>query len=137
MVALLSAKIKKIGDTQVIIKEADRLQTLVDRGFHTLAYRMLCLQAHYRSELEFSWEGLAAAFTRLKRMVMAVDALKVRGVAPTQIGPRFADFLARFDAAVSDDLNTPVSLTVLDEVLALKKVDLGEKLATVRAMDAV
>ena len=31
------------------------LMALVDRGFHPLAYRMLCLQAHYRSELEFSW----------------------------------------------------------------------------------
>ena len=113
------------------------LQALVDRGFHPLAFRMLCLQAHYRSELEFSWEGLAAACTRLKRMVMAVDALKVRGVAPTVIGPCFADFVARFDAAVSDDLNTAVGLTMLDEVLALKKIDLGEKLATVQAMDAV
>ena len=38
----------------------------------------MCLQAHYRSELEFSWEGLGAALTRLKRMVMAVEALKAR-----------------------------------------------------------
>ena len=42
-----------------------RLQLLVDKGFHPLAYRLMCLQAHYRSELEFSWEGLQAAFTRL------------------------------------------------------------------------
>ncbi|MEE4538594.1 MAG: cysteine--tRNA ligase, partial [Erythrobacter sp.] len=28
-----------------------RLQTLIDRGYHPLAYRMMCLQAHYRSEL--------------------------------------------------------------------------------------
>jgi cysteinyl-tRNA synthetase len=55
-----------------------RLQLLIDRGYHPLAYRMLCLQAHYRSELEFSWEGLAAALTRLKRMLMAVGQLKAR-----------------------------------------------------------
>ena len=34
-----------------------RLQLLIDRGYHPLAYRMMCLQAHYRSELEFSWMG--------------------------------------------------------------------------------
>src|SRR5690606_37681849 len=45
--------------------------------------------------------------------------------------------LARFDEAVSDDLNTAVGLTVLEEVLALKKVDPREKLAAVEAMDAV
>ena len=38
-----------------------RLQLLIDKGYHPLAYRMMCLQAHYRSELEFSWEGLGAA----------------------------------------------------------------------------
>src|SRR3546814_8404227 len=43
-----------------------RLQLLVDRGYHPLAYRLMCLQAHYRSELEFSWEGLGAALTRLR-----------------------------------------------------------------------
>ena len=52
-----------------------RLQLLIDKGYHPLAYRLMCLQAHYRSELEFSWEGLGAALTRLKRMVMAAERL--------------------------------------------------------------
>jgi len=55
-----------------------RLQLLIGKGFHPLAYRLMCLQAHYRSELEFSWEGLQAALVRLKRMVMGVSALKTR-----------------------------------------------------------
>ena len=38
---------------------------------------MMCLQAHYRSELEFSWEGLGAALVRLKRMVGQVEKLKI------------------------------------------------------------
>ncbi len=49
-----------------------RLQLLIDKGYHSLAYRMMCLQAHYRSELEFSWEGLGAALTRLKRILLGV-----------------------------------------------------------------
>jgi len=49
----------------------------------------------------------------------------------------FLPYLARFDAAVSDDLNTPVALTVLEELLALKKVDAREKLVAAAAMDAV
>ena len=55
-----------------------RLQLLIDKGYHPLAYRMMCLQAHYRSELEFSWEGLGEALTRLKRMVMAIEAVKAK-----------------------------------------------------------
>ncbi|NWP01109.1 cysteine--tRNA ligase, partial [Escherichia coli] len=84
-----------------------------------LAYRLLCLQAQYRSELEFSAENLAAALTRLKRLVMTVSALKARaegdGTAPEA-------WLARLDEAVSDDLNTPRALPVLDELLAEKKL---------------
>jgi cysteinyl-tRNA synthetase len=119
-----------------------RLQLLIDRGFHPLAYRLMCLQAHYRSELEFSWDGLAAALTRLKRLVMAVAQLRDRlgtlapGVTAAP-GPKFADALARFDAAIHDDLNTAVALTILDDVIALKKVDLAEKLAAIATIDAV
>lgn len=115
-----------------------RLQVLVDRGFHPLAYRLLCLQAHYRSELEFNFDHLAAAATRLKRLVMAVTQVRAQGdAAPNVTDGRLCDLLARFDAAISDDLNTAVALTVLDEAVALKKVDAGQKLAVIAQMDAV
>ncbi len=115
-----------------------RLQLLIDKGYHPLAYRLMCLQAHYRSELEFSWEGLGAALTRLKRMLMAVGQLRERAAgAEAQVGPRFAPYLERFAAAISDDLNTAVALTVFEEVVALKKVNPAEKLAALGEMDAV
>ncbi len=129
-----------------------RLQLLRDRGFHSLAYRMMCLQAHYRSELEFSWEGLAAALVRLKRMVMQVDALKARlaeGEQPVSDGDwavetaraadpgKLAPALDKFDGAVADDLNTAIALTALEDVLAMKKVDPVQKLQVVAAMDSV
>ena len=113
-----------------------RLPLLVEKGYHPLAYRMMCLQAHYRSELEFSWDGLGAALTRLKRIVMAVERL-ADSSAGDPAHPKFADILARFDAAISDDLNTPLALVALEEALAIKKVDAGIKRAVVEHMDAV
>ncbi|MBB5706994.1 cysteine--tRNA ligase [Sphingopyxis panaciterrulae] len=113
-----------------------RLQLLVDRGYHPLAYRLMCLQAHYRSELEFSWDGLGAALTRLKRLVMA--ASPVRDAAAAAIADRrLTDLLAKFDAAVSDDLNTAVALTLVEEAAAMKKIDAGQKRAVLETMDAV
>ncbi|WP_447526904.1 cysteine--tRNA ligase [Parasphingorhabdus sp. NYA22] len=53
-----------------------RLQLLIDKGIHPLAYRLMCLQAHYRSELEFTWENLVAALTRLKRIVIQWENAK-------------------------------------------------------------
>ncbi len=114
-----------------------RLQLLIDKGYHPLAYRLMCLQAHYRSELEFSWEGLGAALTRLKRMVMGVGPLADVPPQPEAEHPKFAPVLAKFDEAMADDLNTPIALTALEEALAVKKVDGGIKRAVIEDMDAV
>ena len=114
-----------------------RLQLLVDKGYHPLAYRLMCLQAHYRSELEFSWEGLGAALTRLKRMVMAVSPLADVSPQPEAEHPKFAPMLAKFDEAMADDLNTPIALTALEEAFAVKKVDAGIERAVIEDMDAV
>ncbi|MGN6691626.1 MAG: CysS/YqeB C-terminal domain-containing protein, partial [Sphingopyxis sp.] len=47
------------------------------------------------------------------------------------------DLLAKFDAAISDDLNTSVALTLLEEAAALKKIDAGQKRAALATMDQV
>lgn len=114
-----------------------RLQLVIDKGYHPLAYRMMCLQAHYRSELEFSWDGLQAALTRLKRIVMAVERLSDAPSQPMAEHPKFTPMLAKFEEAISDDLNTPIALTALEDALAVKKVDSGIKRAVVEHMDAV
>ena len=109
-----------------------RLQLLIDKGYHPLAYRMMCLQAHYRSELEFSWEGLGAALVRLKRLVMAVGNFRR---AMSEFDPEGtvipADLIAplkgdterdkQFNSAISDDLNTPDALVMVEEFLGLLK----------------
>ncbi|XUU59760.1 cysteine--tRNA ligase [Erythrobacter sp. HA6-11] len=124
-----------------------RLRLLIDKGYHPLSYRMMCLQAHYRSELEFIWEGLMAALTRLKRMVMAAERLTeaVKGAEQAQRlppveefrHPKLAPSIAKFNEAMADDLNTAVAITALEDVLAAKKVDAAMKHAVVAYMDAV
>ena len=129
--------IERSGKMSKSAGEFLRVQLLIDKGFYPLAYRLMCLQAHYRSELEFSWEGLVAAFTRLKRMVMAVSSLKGTEPASEVSDKRLIDLFAKFDAAVSDDLNTAIALTALEETLSLKKVDQGQKLLAIAQMDTV
>lgn len=114
-----------------------RLQRLIDQGYHPQAYRMMCLQAHYRSELEFSWDGLGAALVRLKRLRMGVERLQALAPPAPHWGVELAPWMDRFDAAISEDLNTAIALTVLEDMVALKAADPGEKLAAIAAMDAV
>lgn len=115
------------------------LFSLKDAGVHPLAYRLLCLSAHYRSELEFSGEIVATALTRLKRLVMAVEALRaLAGEATADLAavhPRLKEELAGFDAALREDLNTPKALTHLESVVAMKKVPAPDKLAVTLRMD--
>ncbi|MXP43189.1 hypothetical protein GRI65_01820 [Altererythrobacter sediminis] len=94
-----------------------RLQLLIDKGYHPLAYRMMCLQAHYRSELEFSWEGLKAALTRLKRMLMGVEKLKEKA-DPTIVEDVHNVVPDQAARELFNDLNTPRALAHLEAVLA-------------------
>lgn len=117
-----------------------RLQTIIDRGFHPLAYRMLCLQAHYRSELEFSWDNLAAALTRLKRMVMAVKRLQARDNVQTRSDWNSLEStqqLQVFDKEISTDLNTSNALAILELLISRGDVSPQQRLEGVAAMDAV
>ncbi|MGI8943386.1 MAG: cysteine--tRNA ligase [Qipengyuania sp.] len=115
-----------------------RLQLLIDKGYHPLAYRMMCLQAHYRSELEFSWEGLGAALTRLERIVMGVERLRENAMLATEINDEeVATLCAFFGTAISDDLKTPAVLAHLEELIGLRRADPSELLAIVADMDGV
>ncbi len=120
-----------------------RLQLLIDKGFHPLSYRLMCLQAHYRSELEFSWEGLQAALVRLKRMVSNVQVLlelAEQAIEKTDSGA--SDILTpltlgQFDAAISDDLNTPTALAALGLFTGGGNGKISDLLNSIQDMDSV
>lgn len=138
------------------------LRGLVDRGVHPLAYRLLCLSAHYRSELEFSTEAMAAALIRLKRLAQAVTQLRdevgqadwmrpalevdatrgaslayQRAMLEASLSQKGAALIAGFDAAISADLMTPQALPILDEAITAKALPAEERLRVVASMDLV
>ena len=89
-----------------------RLASLIERGYDPLAYRYLCLTAHYRSQLNFTWDAQDAAAVALDRMRQGVYALRDEGA-----GAPDAQRVERFGNEVNDDLNTPRALAVAWEVL--------------------
>ncbi|WGS53394.1 cysteine--tRNA ligase [Paraburkholderia sp. D15] len=106
-----------------------RLQTVIERGVDPLAYRYLCLSAHYRSSLRFNWDALHAAQAALTRLRSAYVKWPVGGEAD-------AAALTRFNAEVDQDLNLPRALAVLWDVV---RSDLppAVRRATVDRFDAV
>jgi cysteinyl-tRNA synthetase len=89
-----------------------RISLLQERGYDPLAYRYLCLTAHYRTQMRFSWEALDAATTALDRMRQGIHALPDESSAQPE-----AAYIARFTDQVNDDLNVPRALAVAWEVL--------------------
>jgi len=93
--------------------------------------RMFILGSHYRSPLNYSTSQLDAARAALRRLYTALNshANAVKGVMPTEKSLLDTALVARFDAALNDDLNTAEAVAVLhDTANALNKA--GSQSAT-------
>jgi len=115
-------------------KSADNfltLRRLVEEGYDPLDYRYFCLQSHYRKELAFDWEGLAAAKTGLHRLKERVLHLG------EDLGEENGEYIKKFNLAIDDDLNMPQALSIAWELLEDGKILDSDKLATIRKMDTV
>jgi cysteinyl-tRNA synthetase len=112
-------------DDQKMSKSLGNVYTLkdvIDRGHRVSALRYLLLSAHYRKQLNFTWNGLAqaeAALTRLSDFLARLDGLPA-GVANPGVAERAAAARQEFNAAIADDLNTAAALAAMfDLVTAL------------------
>jgi len=94
-----------------ISKSAGDTLRATELGYHPLVYRYLLLQAHYRSQAEFTWEAMDGARTGLRRLIERYASARTTPAA--ELGAAARAHLDAFDAAVSDDLNTPRALGVV------------------------
>jgi len=90
------------------------LQALMDLGFDPMDYRFFCLGGHYRSQLSFSMEAMEGAKKGRKNLTQKVLGMKREGPAlePSQ-GSSLWGFYKDFQKAISRDLNTPMALAQL------------------------
>lgn len=82
------------------------LKDLEEKGYSPLDYKMWVLQGHYRSERDFSWEGLEAARVRRlgwRNRIAKARQTEVKGENPESIV-----------AAASDDLGSPAGFALVD-----------------------
>ncbi len=81
------------------------LAGLREAGYHPLVYRLLVLQAHYRSQLTFSTESLEAARNTLLNLYAWADLVHQREGEAAE--------LDEIRAHLRDDLDTPGALAAL------------------------
>ncbi len=82
------------------------VRELLDAGHSPGAIRYLLLSVHYRQQLNFTLAGLRQAETAVRR----VEDFLRRAGAPAAGAPFAAETLARFEAALDDDLNVSRAL---------------------------
>ena len=108
---------------------------LESKGYDPLAYRLFCLQSHYRRNLVFSYENLDNAMVTYGKLVAKIAALNPdSGEAVDQAA--FDACKEKFVAALSNDLNTSLAITAVYDALKAKTND-ATKLALISDFDQV
>lgn len=143
-----------LADNAKMAKSAGNYYTLSDinaKGYRPQTLRLLYLQAHYRSKLNFTWPSLAAAATSLQRIQEFYNRLAVPVNAsaedPEAVAQLLADARQRFTKAMDDDLNTAEALATVFDLIRdgnalidsgeLDENDLGAVLATLKFFNDV
>lgn len=84
--------------------------------------RYFIMSSHYRSPLNFSDENLENAKASLTRLYTAIRGLSASEAATEEVTQRF-DFEMRLSAALDDDFNTPIALSILFELAKLANAE--------------
>ena len=106
---------------------------LEEKGYDPVAYRMFCLQSHYRKPLVFSYENLDNVESAYEKLVKKIATIQDEGELDKKA---YAEYNAKFEDEICNDLNTSMAITVVYDVV---KADISgkTKLALLNAFDKV
>jgi cysteinyl-tRNA synthetase len=117
------------------------LAELEKRGYHPLVFRYLVLGAHYRTQLNFTWESLDAAKNGLEGLYERIYE-KTRIESLTKISERKTtenteNYNKSFAEAINEDLNTPKTLGILHEILGSPGIHIKDAIGLIKKWDSV
>ena len=95
------------------------LDTLKEKDIEPLAYKLLCFSSHYRNKLNFTFKGAISANTSLQRLR---EGYKKHLEGTENIEEKVInDFEEKFHSAINDDLNMPIAMSVVWDVVRYPK----------------
>lgn len=107
-----------------------RLQTLIDKDFHPLAYRYLLLTAHYRSPMTFSFEALQGSQNAYEKLLEHIRSY-------TDDGKINETYQKEFLAHIENDFDTPQAIATMWKLIKDQSVVDADKKATILDFDRV
>lgn len=97
------------------------LKDIIEKGYEPMHFRMFALSGHYRTNVNFTWAALDQAKTNYNRIAEWLRRMDYRSSDDISIAGanelNLDDYKKRFEAAMDDDLNTPLALSVLFELI--------------------
>ncbi|HLG90560.1 MAG TPA: cysteine--tRNA ligase [Candidatus Saccharimonadales bacterium] len=98
------------------------LKDVIDKGYDPISLRLLYLQAHYRSQLNFTWEALSGAQAFLKNLQDWADLKFQPGFGHNKAtASAYMTALKTIMSELQNDLNTPQALSELSKMAALSE----------------
>ena len=95
------------------------LDDIINRGYEPLTYRLFTYSSHYRNKLNFTWEGIEGAAKSLERLR---DGYRKHLEGNEKIEQNIInDFEQKFHEAINDDLNMPLAMSTVWEVVRYEK----------------
>ena len=146
MVTVDGQKMGKSLNNFITLKQAfSGAHERLTKHYDPMAVRQLILNSHYRSPLDFSDAALFAAHSGHEKLTETVKAVRKRmlqapkGPIEKKLAKQLKQFREKFEAAMNDDLNTSVALSVLFELVRVANQLLDEDTTdqTFSAIDAL
>ena len=128
---LRSGKMSKSGGTFITV------DVLREKGYEPLAYRYLCLGAHYRTQLEFSYESMDSAAKSLKNLRALAAQIGQESARTAQETENSRAWKTKFMQAMQDDLNAPKALAVTWEAVRCGELSAAEKWDFLQTAEAI
>ena len=95
------------------------LDNLKEKGIEPLAYKLFCFSSHYRNKLNFTFEGAIASNTSLMRLKEGYQK-HLNGTDEVEQS-LIEEFEDKFHKAINDDLNMPIAMSVVWDVIRYNK----------------
>ena len=90
------------------------LDQLQEKGIEPLAYKLFCYTAHYRTKLNFTFEGALASQKALNRL--RESYIKHKNSEENIEESKIEEYKERFLEAINDDLNFPLAMSIIWEI---------------------
>lgn len=98
------------------------LKDIKEKGYDPLVYKLLCYTSSYRNKLNFTWEGIEATSKSLERLRNGYQVNKnEKDILEKEDIEKLNELEYGFHQAINDDMNMPLSMSFVWEVIKYPK----------------